>query len=1518
MSAESGVIAFLIKNLPVVMSVLGLSALTIIGFFSAKLKDIAKKVKESAHKSAAGGQTPAPPPNSEEVSRFLSASKERYSEKIPPRGGRIAELLAVRGYMRVGEFSLSFLRALQFIRKHLGGWGAQYVFPWYITIGDAQSGKSELLRHSQLNLPVGEPDFEGTGLLARCKWWFFDHAIVLDLKGNFLFKKGDVETDERHWQLLLLLLNRYRPKRPLDGIILTISCEDLVGLNELDHDEHLAKAKLIYLKLSEIQDFLGMQVPVYVVVTKCDTVPGFQEFCQQLPAPLRQQIFGWSSPYTQDLAYSSAWVDEAFETLDRSLNALMMEMLCADAAAETRSEAFLFPMRFQRVKESLAIYVNSLFKASGYRDPFIFRGIFFTGQGHADLSVNMAKAPNLVASSRAKISEDRVVLPKPLYFVRDLLEKKIFREYSLAKPIQHRLFTSYRNIVLARAAVTVCLVLASFGAFRAFSQFKDTQAELLPLLYQIDHIISQKNNSDREALANSKKESPILNQQTQVLIGFLKHIQSNALFSIFIPSSWFDRLTKDINKSIAVAYETIIAQSIAHEFNQKFMRILAGKETSQDSEKQQKDDLPELNKKDASHVPTGDSRFSHLKNFTEQLANFEKLAGVYNTMVATRDHSHLPDITNYLFGFSLPAEALYYIRILSDSPHFQDYPKLDMASYELPSRRAFKKYLMRFTQHFLTLSSFYEPLSQLSYHLKKFGTRAIEAHDSQQMASLYRDVNASVNGALEFIDKPGLSWIAEDQLNFGAPYATVINSASEMSLLGRDFVARLLADLETQFSLFKDKLKSLEAPTTGHFFAQSQDKILAAPSEGLLTFGSTLKEFFATSFMAPAEPDTIKQEIPLGQRLAWDSTLLVRAVELSKDYKRFLEQKMRKYPSGLQETLTTMARENLGLLVNSYLAKAQAFVDLPQGPDEVTHEEALRAQVPQFKETAPMLSQLMTLMVDEGLSDDFVTLRDLLFSQIIGILEKVDELLDIEKLYAIKDNNFDWWDGGADVMLDAFKVKDKDDLKAYLESQRSRIVWMAKEFAQPLLNYLKTDHFRNVDADFTLINKWNRIVNQVEAFGKRKPGNSISTLENYTFKDINEITFDNCFDKILPENLAEKSGDYFIDERNMLRKKLYNRCESNGVTNFTSLYKKTSTLFNTQIARRFPFVPLVSVRHPGAIAGEEVKVDDLKEFFKLVDKFDDHMDRVLDKASVFSKQRDDIADFIKSSRQLKDFFGGFAKGESKFPLPTFKVTPEFRINRPRELSASSILDWHIELGDGQVLTMHDAGKSGMWSYGSPIKLVFGWADHGNMKPNSDDKINDLQVEGNHAHFHYTNHWALFWLIYTRLASVTEIAGNEQPFVLKFEVPETAIEAEDLEISQPEFDTQYSRFFVRLSLASQSNDGPKPITDIKFPFIAPHLDEPSASDTNTKTDDKKEDEDKKDDKSDDNASKEGDNKNKDKKNKKSNDDDDANSGDDDKSDKKPSKKHKSTDDNDSEVDDDSPKKKKNKINNDDEN
>src|SRR6185295_1899371 len=158
-----------------------------------------------------------------------------------------------------------------------------YDLPWYVIIGAPGSGKTTALLNSGLRFPleqrVGKGALRGVGGTRNCDWWFTDEAVFLDTAGRYTTQDSDASSDSVGWSEFLSLLKKYRPRRPLNGVIVSVSVQDL--LDPSTRDSYIEAART---RLAELHRELNTQLPVYVMVTKCDLVDGFAEYFEDLTA----------------------------------------------------------------------------------------------------------------------------------------------------------------------------------------------------------------------------------------------------------------------------------------------------------------------------------------------------------------------------------------------------------------------------------------------------------------------------------------------------------------------------------------------------------------------------------------------------------------------------------------------------------------------------------------------------------------------------------------------------------------------------------------------------------------------------------------------------------------------------------------------------------------------------------------------------------------------------------------------------------------------------------------------------------------------------------------------------------------------------------------------------------------------------------------------------------------------------------------------------------------------------------
>ncbi|MBJ7223518.1 MULTISPECIES: type VI secretion protein IcmF/TssM N-terminal domain-containing protein [unclassified Brenneria] len=167
-----------------------------------------------------------------------------------------------------------------------GGSSALYDLPWYLVLGMSASGKTSLLTRSGLSATVagGKTGLEDGGT-QHCDWYFSPEAVLIDTAGRYLM--DDQSAGE--FTDFLRLLRRQRRKPAINGLVLVVSLPELV---QDSPEERQRLAERLVTRIEEYTACLGVNPPIYLVLSKADLLPGFEPAFGSLDAAARQQPLG--------------------------------------------------------------------------------------------------------------------------------------------------------------------------------------------------------------------------------------------------------------------------------------------------------------------------------------------------------------------------------------------------------------------------------------------------------------------------------------------------------------------------------------------------------------------------------------------------------------------------------------------------------------------------------------------------------------------------------------------------------------------------------------------------------------------------------------------------------------------------------------------------------------------------------------------------------------------------------------------------------------------------------------------------------------------------------------------------------------------------------------------------------------------------------------------------------------------------------------------------------------------------
>ena len=570
------------------------------------------------------------------------------------------------------ELRSSFRRALRILKTYVTGRDYRYRAPWYLLAGETKSGKTSLVNSNGLHESVNELiDKSGR----RLNWYFFDEGVVLDVAGDYVLRH-DKTAYHRGWNTILRLLQKHRPQRPLDGIVLTIPSTDLFGL-EFNHERRFEleqKANCLYKKLWQAQKILGMRLPIYILVTKCDEITGFSSFCRQLPPKLHTQMFGWSNPAMLDTAYKPEFVAQAFESLHKHLSWLQFEIYAERDEIQDVDDLFLLPAAIQSIREPLNVYLDALFKQSAYHESYLFRGIYFCGEAGVETNsvLQLQTAGDLLQPVEPIEPAPAGAIERKPVFLADLFKEKIFSESALAQPISRVALSRNRTVLAAQVLSILILLIGGGGLALTYGSLARQEEELHRFLIEVDADLKKVENSYVKPDKTWGEDWLAIEAQllrggeTRLLTG-MADINANRFYSPFIPSSWFSKVNQHLEESLAAAFKFVIFESLRLDMQRRGKELLSAHPTH----RAKGDDEQNTNSAPAeetgvpgagSHVDSG----FQLSLYVEQLGDFRVNLEVYNKLVASDPDSliHIRQLVNYLGHSPVPEhidknDALY-------------------------------------------------------------------------------------------------------------------------------------------------------------------------------------------------------------------------------------------------------------------------------------------------------------------------------------------------------------------------------------------------------------------------------------------------------------------------------------------------------------------------------------------------------------------------------------------------------------------------------------------------------------------------------------------------------------------------------------------------------------------------------------------------------------------------------------------------------------------------------------------
>lgn len=251
--------------------------------------------------------------------------------------------------------------------------------PLLYVLGDAGSAKTTIVVKSGLEpeLLAGQV-YRDKDVVATqvANIWFSNRTALLET--------GDaVRKSPALWKYLVTrtrsgALTAARKGAPFRAAIVCVSCEQFMGAQTTESMQ--AAAGGLNVQLRELAQSIGASVPVYVLLTKLDRVPGFTEFVRNLSPDEGKALLG-AAPQGLggNMEQALAAATGALDGLLFSLGEARLDLLARETDPQQLAPAYQFPRELRRFRGLLSTWLAELNKPSHLSSNPDLRAFCFTG-----------------------------------------------------------------------------------------------------------------------------------------------------------------------------------------------------------------------------------------------------------------------------------------------------------------------------------------------------------------------------------------------------------------------------------------------------------------------------------------------------------------------------------------------------------------------------------------------------------------------------------------------------------------------------------------------------------------------------------------------------------------------------------------------------------------------------------------------------------------------------------------------------------------------------------------------------------------------------------------------------------------------------------------------------------------------------------------------------------------------------------------------------------------------------------
>ncbi|RDS79921.1 hypothetical protein DWU98_15900 [Dyella monticola] len=1261
----------------------------------------------------------------------------------------------------------------------------RYRSSWLLLMGFQGDGKSSIaasvpadLRRLSRQGDRSHEDFLRKAV-PHSDWLFLEKGMLIDPVGVLgdPASKTNGQANDSLWRDMLANFDSLRPDRALDGVVWVISASRLLGA---DAAGRAALGRYAFARINDLQAAFGFALPVYVVISQCDTVQGFTAFWSAQKSALRSQVAGWSSPTIDDNGLPSEWVAKVFDKLIVGLRGLVLQAATARDEIQDVDDFFLFPQFMSVLQTPVREFLEIVFKPNVYEARAFCRGVYFTGVVGGD------KPQNVRDGARDDVA-----------FIEGLVRDKFFAERNLAQRTQKGLLARNRIIRQLQVGLLAAMVALMVGLPWSSAQVSKQVHDLRQTVINISvssKALTQSECLDEERLSKLLMEVGSLDQRTRY---------------VAIPLSWLDsRINSRITGVSRKALETVVFPSLACKLQQKISALSDTTLADPKSKSVQGAGPAVAFQRDKVQLQQQLADLSALED------NLDRFADIAQQGVQTDKHKLLLEfgvLWQYVYQTPLPPGTMKENSDLADALVQSTYPDPPSITPDVRTRLA-------------------EQFQKMASDARIYLLQRVRL-GTQRLAVL-NDAKPPFLQKLRAFNT-WLGWIRSDWL-LTTPSDNPCTKLSDAiapgikNLIDHHRYSSSLQGTLQDFSTAQcyqpaiDSLSSETLPSHGLLFQfDAAAQQLNGLSPEMSNEAAGLKALASVGFMQLESSQQYSCNPYTG---GWDGEVFGELMSYMRQYQVFLsEQKIADQASAAagapvqaptdadaraddEPLYEVLAREQLDMVIKDSLARNQRGQP-GQSPDtglDATSQldRQLSSQSTDMSATLQPMTQWLNQMQNlkfKTLADDVGQCEQNYAST---MLNDASLLVSSSQLYNPPAQD------GTDDSTPLFDLGSTPVLQDYLDRQLARVQVLAG-YAAPFVTLLKgvtgVNNSQRVNTHTDTY--WGNTISELNrAVQFADPAGQVAQLNDFFLKQLATLTYANCTSVLNGYASPAVGNDLFSEQRKAIFQIAQAKCTGRGGDNSDLHFMRIGMLFNNQLAGRYPFGP------PDA---QEVTPAIVKAFFVYYAKEKPELETWLATATGAKAER--MKTFIGQLDAVQAFFAGNLLAQPQSQPIT--VNAGFRALPANSPLSNQLIAWTLHVG-GNTAKWPGNVAGVAWNIGDPVSLDLQWADRSRFTPVPDPSQSDLNVSGYDAVFQSGGSWALLHLLDTHKSPSPGDALDPSLQMLRFQLPVLAA----ADASANKRSTQNAEFYLtmKFSAPDPTTKAIVPLTMPTFPQEAPVL------------------------------------------------------------------------------------------------